>query len=100
MPSLLRPKKHHAKLLDTRDGGFLSRKLLLGLALVVVIVGLGLASAWLPLLGPNLGVVTGALVGVYAIYCGANVGNKVGVAKKAAAESELQAPVEEAPPQV
>ena len=40
MPSLLRPKKHHAKLLDTRDGGFLSRKLLLGLALVVVIVGL------------------------------------------------------------
>lgn len=65
--------------LDVRDGGFLSRKLLFGLALVVVMVGAFLAAARWNALIPSLGVLYGGLVAVYTIYCGANVGNKIGV---------------------
>ena len=80
---------------DMKDGGFKSRKLLFGLALVVVMVGAFLAAARWNALIPSLEVLYGGLVAVYGLYCGANVGNKVGVGKQLL---KAAPPVEPEPP--
>lgn len=66
------------------DNNYKSRKLNYGIMTSLSIVGLGIFSAWkLPALAVSLDVIIGGLIAVYAIYCGANVGNKVNVGKTA-----------------
>jgi hypothetical protein len=58
-----------------------SRKLQFGLLVVLLVVALAIASVYLPSLGQLLVEVYGAMVGVYGIYCGANVANKWAVGR-------------------
>lgn len=59
-----------------KDGGFLSRKLILVFfALFLVFAGAVAAALW-PLFAPNYETLVGGVIGLVAIYCGSNVGNK------------------------
>lgn len=80
------PTKKINRNVDPKDGGFLSRKLLLALVLVLVSTSVLLLSSKLGMIVPSMEAYFGLLVAVYAIYCGANVGNKFGVGKIRAAE--------------
>lgn len=92
-----------------RDGGFASRKLWVTLASMLIITGLGLLSG-LPtfsLLGPNLGVTIGGVLGALGLFCGANVAAKFNAAsvakeagKTAAARKAAPAPKAEPKPPV
>lgn len=79
------------------DNNYKSRKLLYGVLTSCLIATLAVVSVWIPGLVAALDVTVGGLVAVYAIYCGANVGNKFNVGKSAggfvAASEEAEATV-------
>lgn len=75
------------------DNNYKSRKLLYGVLTSCLIASLAVVSVWIPALVAALDVTVGGLVAVYAIYCGANVGNKFNVGKSA---SSFVATTEEA----
>ncbi len=60
----------------TEDGGTKSRKFLLTLLAMFLIVVCGVLSGWLAGLAASLSVVTGGILGALALYCGANVTTK------------------------
>jgi hypothetical protein len=66
---------------DPKDGGFLSRKLVLAFVLVQELVVMHLLSARWGSLIPGLEILDGAVVAIFGIYCGANIGNKISVGK-------------------
>lgn len=91
-------KKHHRNV-DPQDGGFLSRKLVLAFILVQEMVVMHLLSARWGSLIPGLEVLDGAVVAIFTVYCGANIGNKIGVGKFGTKPEVEGPPVEPLPEQ-
>jgi hypothetical protein len=75
-----------------RDGGARSRKLWYAVGTSVGIIACAGLCAYVPALIPLFDTMVGGLIGVFALYAGANVGAKH-VLKKT-----VQAPVEGSPP--
>lgn len=59
------------------DGGIRSRKMWFGVGVCLAMALGGLAAAKVATFAPSYEVFVGGLLGVYAIYCGGNVGAKV-----------------------
>lgn len=70
-----------SKMLHKSDGGYASRKLWFSVGTSVGILAVGMVAAFLPAFRPSLEVVVGGLLGVLAIYSGANVGGKLAIGK-------------------
>lgn len=89
-------KRHRNE--DPKDGGFLSRKLVLCFILVQELVIMHLLSARWGSLIPGLEILDGAVVAMFGIYCGANIGNKIGVGKFGAKSAAVEPlPPEQSP---
>lgn len=88
--------KHHRNV-DPQDGGFLSRKLVLAFVLVQELVIMHLLSARWGSLIPGLEILDGAVVAIFTVYCGANIGNKIGVGKFSAKPETVEPLPEQSP---
>lgn len=71
-------------MLDEKDGGYASRKLLLTLLITAVVVGCWILTAKLLALAPTFETLLGGLLGILAIYCGVNVASRFAVVKSQA----------------
>lgn len=80
------------------DNNYKSRKLSFGVLSSVMVSGLAVLSAWkLPALMAALDITVGGIVAIYAIYCGANIGNKFNVGKNASKYITSEMTAEESP---
>lgn len=88
------------KTLHDPDGGYASRKLRLAIGTSAGIFCSGVLAAWFPAFRPSLEVVVGGLVGVLAIYSGANLGGKLVIGKAGLVEGVDAEPKPEPKPPV
>jgi hypothetical protein len=75
------PPQLSADTLDPSDGGPWSRKLWFSIGAIVVIVGGGVFFAFVPGFRDGYGTLTEGVLGVCGLFLGANVGNKMVIAK-------------------
>lgn len=75
-----------------RDGGVRSRKFWLAVGTQVGIVGCALLAAKYAALSPLYDTMVGGLIGVFALYSGANIGAKHVLKKGAAVTEPEQSP--------
>lgn len=73
--------------LDPTDGGYSSRKFILTIVSFIVIVGIGVLSAFMPAV-PTGDIIMGIL-GALGIFCGVNVWSKMAIGKNIVAKAEV-----------
>ncbi len=83
--------RHTAKTLRDADGGYASRKLWFAVGTSFAIVGIGVLAAFVSTFRPCLETVVGGVIGVYALYAGANVGGKLAIGKAGSYVANVEA---------